>query len=185
MKKMFLLTVVLTLMLSALPILASQVFTFDTPYSNEVFSAIFPTPTDPKLGVEHVSDKGTTSIDHATYTAETYSVTTLKGKAAFFVVYMDYSSPRGTDIQTLDTAINGGLASGGLTRVPDSGESTTLNGLFAREAEGVSDNFDAFLRVATASGNRTWLVLAVFDKTLHATHADADEFFNSVRRKGN
>jgi hypothetical protein len=173
--------IVLSLMMFALPVLATQNFPLTTPFNGPVFSAMYPTPDNSSVGVEKSLAEGTTTNNDGTYTGYTYGSTTKNGKAWFGAGYLDYTSVRGTSVDVLDKAVDGGIAGMKLVLVPDSRKNTELAGLFAREGEGVDDTSDSFLRVSV-TGNRCYLAIVVFDKSLHATQADADEFFNSIHR---
>ncbi len=167
----------------AITIFAGQNFPLNTPFSGSVLSATFPKPDDSSVGsngIESSPVTGTTDTDHATYSGTSYGSTTKGGKAWFGVDYVDYATQRGSGVVVLDKVVDGGIEGMKMVLVPDSRESTTFAGLFAREGEAVTDSMDTFVIAATV-GNRLYMGVVVFDKSLHATKADADEFFRSVR----
>jgi hypothetical protein len=159
---------------------ASQLFPLTTPFASGSISATFPTP-DTSAGVETQNFSDTTNTtDHTSYTGHAFSVATKAGKASFAASYFDYAATRGSDVATLDAAIDGSLIGMKLVLVPNSRENTSFAGLYAREAEGVDANFDGFVVISTV-GTRAYIAVVVFDKSLHATEADANDFFASVR----
>lgn len=163
-------------------VLASTHFRYDNTFSNDQFTAVYPTADSTSQGVQKSQTTGTTTTDQATYTQTAFSESVQNDAAAFFVAYFDYSSVRDTGADTLDKALDGGMEKAGFVLVPDSRKNTALAGLFAREAAGTNDTLDIFMRDAVI-GNRLWLTLIVASKDVHATQEDADEFFNSVTRR--
>jgi hypothetical protein len=164
---------------------ASSIFTFDTPYSNDVFSAIFPTPGDAKLGVQSaVHDDVRTPSTDGKYTVHMFFVTTSGDNGTFFVAYSDYEFNPDTSTASLDYAIDAAFSKQHAVLVPGSRENAVLGGLFAREAEGVNDDVHLYIRAAVKE-NRMWVGVTSFKKSIHATQADADKFFDSIKRKGN
>jgi hypothetical protein len=93
------------LFLGVVAALASSIFTFDTPYSNDVFSAIFPTPGDANLGVlSAVRQIVRTTSTEGKYTVHMFFVTTSDDNGTFFIAYSDYESNPDTSTASLDIA---------------------------------------------------------------------------------
>lgn len=173
--------VILSLLLCALPVLASEHFTYNNRFSDDSsFTILFPEPDADQKIEQSVSDSKTD--EGTTYRSTVYSLSEQKDTEAFFAAYVDYPSERDNSIASLDKALNGGFTTAKLAIVPDSFENSALAGLFAREGAATNGTLDAYMRVAV-SGSRMWLVLVVFDKSAHATQADADEFFSTLSRK--
>jgi len=175
-----LISIPLVLMLVTVAVWASQNFVFNLPYSNSEFSATFPTPDD-KAGVHTSVHEGKGSPDKSAYTNHLYEVSTSGDSAAFFVAYADYASQVDTSVAALDRIADASFHGAGVTLVPGSRKDSTLAGMFAREAKGVSDEYEMYIRTSFA-GTRAWEAFVIFKKSLHATQADADEFLNSIRR---
>jgi hypothetical protein len=176
-------SVVLALLMSALPVFATTAYPLTTPFASGPVAVTFPTPDDNTKGIETSSYSDTTNTpDHTGYTGHAFSATTSTGKAYFAVSYFDYGSVRGTDVANLDRACDGGLEKMNLVLVPDSRENTSFAGLFAREAEGVSAAYDGFIVISTV-GTRAYIGVVLFDKAAHATRSDANDFFASVHQR--
>jgi hypothetical protein len=180
-KTLALLVAILTLVL---PILATQKFPLNTTFNGPAFSAIFPTPDDSSAGIVKTPMSGTTETDHSPYSGLIYSSSTAGGKAWFGASSVEYTSERGTGSDSLDAVVDASLVGMKAVAVPGTHESTVFVGLFAREVEGVTDTFDTFVR-ASVVGNHLFLATVIFDKSLHPTKADADEFFNSIHAVAN
>jgi hypothetical protein len=178
-KAMFL-TFIFSLLAFAGLAVASQNYPLTTPFASGAISATFPTPdssvtTTPQSGT-------TTTTDHTTFTGYVFSEGTRANKAGFTVAYFDYSATRGSDAATLDAAVDGSLKGMDMVLVPGSRENTSFAGLYAREGEGVSELYDGFV-VISAAGTRAYVGVVAFDKSLHATEADANDFFASVHQR--
>jgi len=172
--------IILGLALLALPVLATQSFLLTTPFNGPTFSAVYPTP-DSEINAEVTN--GATTDGASAYTGYTYSTLTKNGNAWFGLAVFDYdSNVNESTVAFLDSCVDGGISAMKGTLVPGSRTSGTLAGYFSREGESVDNADDSFLRVSVA-GNRRFIGVVIFDKSLNATRADADEFFDSVRSK--
>jgi|ERR1700676_2672377 len=178
------LALVMALLTFVLPILATQKFPLNTTFNGPTFSATFPAPDDTSAGIVKTPMTGTTETDHSSFSGLIYSSSTAGGKAWFGASSVEYVSVRGTGADNLDAVVDASLGGMKAVVVPGTRESTVLAGLFAREAEGVTDQFDTFVR-ASVIENHLFLATVVFDKSVHPTQADADEFFNSIHAVAN
>jgi hypothetical protein len=169
---------VMSVLMFVLPVLATQDYPLTTPI-NSVIAATFPTPDSGTVAAT-IQDGKTVTEDHASYKQHTFESVTKDGKADFVIAYFDYSTVRGTDVATLDHAVDGGISAMNMVLVPGSRENSTFNSIFAREAHAVSDNQESYLIVSTY-GYRAYIGVVVFDRSLHATEQDANEFFKTLR----
>lgn len=164
----------------AITLFATPNFPLTTPFQGSGIQGLFPTPVPP-TGIEVETTHETTQTDGLNLTQTLYDVSTKDGKAWFGIAVLDYNADLVQGLTELDGSIDGGFKSGGFALVPDSRENTTLVGLFAREAAGVTDANDVFMRVSQNGQARRYIAVVVFNKELHATQKDADEFFNSIK----
>ena len=175
--KKFLVIALNLLMFFALPVLA-QNFPLTVPFYGPSFSAAFPSPDSGLLDTNPTN--GTTTDKAATYTGVIISSSTKDGKAWFGTADLAYDTILASSVAILDSAVDGGFANLKASTIPESRTSGVLDGQFSREGEAVNDTYDAFLRVSEV-GNHRIIAIALFDKSLNATRADADSFFDSVR----
>ena len=173
-------SILIAMVLFVTPVFASQNYPLTTPYNIPALSAVFPA-SDNNAGIEVTPASGvTTTSDKTAYTGDVYSVSNRNGDASFNVAYFDYSTTRATGAADLDNVVDASIASMKMVLVPNSRENTSFAGLFAREGHAVSDTLEAYV-IVTAVGSRCYLALVVFDKSLHGTEQDANDFFASVK----
>src|ERR1700675_1209233 len=96
-------SVILALIVLAVPVFATGNYPLTTPFASGSISAVFPTPDDNLKGIvkQDYAD-ATATPDHTNYTGHEFSSTTKTGRAYFSASYFDYSAARGTDAATLD-----------------------------------------------------------------------------------
>jgi hypothetical protein len=172
-------SIVLALMLFAVPVFATSDYPLTTPVNNGVIAATFPTPDSGPVSAT-TEDGVTDTADRTSYKQHTFESSTKNGKADFVLAYFDYQTLRTETVQNLDQAVDGGISAMKMVLVPGSRENTTFNGTFAREGHAISDTQESYL-IVSLSGYRAYIGVVVFNKSVHATEADANDFFRTVR----
>jgi hypothetical protein len=170
---------VMTLLMFVLPVLASTNFPLTTRVNDGVIAATFPTPDGSGVVAVSVSDGVTNTPDHAAYKQHLFESITSNGNGDFAIAYLDYATLRTETVENLNQGVNGGINAMNMVMVPGSLTSTKFNGAFALEAHAVSDTMESYI-IVSISGYRAYMGVVVFDKSLHATEADANEFFATL-----
>jgi hypothetical protein len=173
-------SILIAMVLFVTPVFASQNYPLTTPYNIPALSAVFPA-SDNNAGIEVTPSSGVTTVDKTSFTGNMYVVSARNGNASFGVAYFDYATTRATGSDNLDNVIDGSISAMKMVLVPNSRENTSFAGLFAREGHSVSDTLEAYT-ITTVVGSRCYLSVVVFDKSLHGTEQDANDFFASVRQ---
>jgi len=167
----------------ATALFATSNFPLNYQYTDPNVTVTFPTPDVPNV-VDVTPQIGNTVLIEGqppvNYTGSITLLDTKGGKATFGYTVLDYDTAVGTDIATLDAAINSAFAASGSTVAEDTRKSVMLAGAAAREAGGTNGTVDVFLRISDV-GNRRYVAIVGAEISLHLTAADADEFFDSIR----